>query len=244
MRSFGKGADLALVVLAVALIPYASVLLARACRPLGRSLDPEGVFFFASVHHVFQLLLTLALMKAFVGTRLSDWGFNLRDWRRSLRITGWFCAIYLGPVFLVNVLPTLLSGEVPEFGYALSARNIAGVLNMQFNLAGTCEEPLFRGFVITLLSQSWTGRVRVGRASISSAALWATLLFMLAHAQISLVPFSFHVSLAQQAWALGLGLFYAVVFERTKSLLAPILCHGYSDGVIFLVLYAWALLAR
>jgi membrane protease YdiL (CAAX protease family) len=244
LKSFGKRGDLFIVVAAVGLIPYLSVMSAKLFEPLRASIDPSGAFFFASVHHVFQLFFTLVLMKSFAGMRRADWGFNLHDWRRSLRITAWFSLIYLGPVFLVNVLPTLLAHEVPAFSYPLTARNMAGVYNMQFILAGTCEEPLFRGFVITVLSQSWTGRFRVGRGSISSAALWATFLFMMAHAQISIVPFSFHVSLPQQIWALGLGLYYAVVFEKTKSLLAPILSHGYSDGVIFLVLFTWALLAR
>lgn len=67
---------------------------------------------------------------------------------------------------------------------------------------------------------------------------------MLAHAEISVRPFSFNVSLPQQIWSLGLGLYYAVVFENTKSLLGPILSHGYSNGVIFVVLYTWACLAR
>ncbi len=244
MKSFGRGLDLLVVIVATSLIPYLSVVVARLLKPVEDAIDPAHVFAYASVHHVCQLILTLALMKAFVGTKLSEWGFNLDEWRRSLRITGWFCLIYLGPVFLVNVLPHLLSGQAPGFEYPLTARNVGGHLGFQFFLSGLCEEPLFRGFVITFLSQSWTGRFRVGRGSISSAALWATLIFMLAHAQIGLRPFSFHVSLPQQVWSLGLGLYYAVVFEKTKSLLGPILSHGYSNGVIFVVLYTWALLAH
>jgi len=244
LKTFGRGPDLLLVVAATWSIPWLSGRIAGSLSPITDAIDPAQVFAYVSVHHVCQLLLTLVLMKAFVGTQLADWGFNLHDGRRSLRITAWFCLIYLGPVFLVNVLPNLMAGEAPGFDHPLTATNIGGQLGFQFLLSGLCEEPLFRGFVITFLAQSWTGRIRVGRGTISSAALWATLFFMLAHAQISLVPFSFEASLPQQIWALGLGLYYAVVFEKTRSLLGPILSHGYSNGVIFVVLYAWALLAR
>ncbi len=244
MRSFGRGPDLLLVVAVTALIPWLSAVAADQLQPFEDSIDPAGAFAYVSVHHVCQLLLTLCLMRAFAGTTWSTWGFNLHEWRRSLRITGWFCLVYLGPVFLANVLPYLLSGDSPRFDQPLTARNIGGHLGFQFLLSGSCEEPLFRGFVVTFLAQSWIGRFRVGRATISSATLWATFFFMAGHAQISLHPFAFSVSWPQQAWALGLGLYYGVVFEKTKSLLAPILSHGYSNGVIFVVLYSWALLAR
>src|SRR5436190_15874770 len=206
MRSFGRGPDIFLVVAVTALIPWLSAVAANQLMPLENSIDPDGVFAYVCVHHLVQLLLTLCLMKAFVGSTLSSWGFNLRAWRSSLRITGWFCLIYLGPVFVANVLPYLMSGDSPQFDYSLTARNLGGHLGFQFLLSGSCEEPLFRGFVVTFLAQSWTGRLRVGRATLSSATLWATFFFMAGHAQISLDPFSFSVSIPQQIWALGLGL--------------------------------------
>ena len=43
-------------------------------------------------------------------------------------------------------------------------------------------------------------------------------------------PF-FQVSAYQQFLALGLGLFYAALFYRTRSLAGPIIAHGYSNLV-------------
>jgi len=244
VKSCGRGLDLLIVAAALGVIPYLASWAASLAEPARAAVDPDGVFFAVSVHHVCQLLLTLMLMMSFAGTRLSGWGFNLREWRASLQITAWFCLIYLGPVFLANVLPHLVSGPGPTFDHPLTPRNVGGRLGFQFLLSGLCEEPLFRGFAITFLSQSWTGRIRIGRLSISAAVAWSTFLFMAAHAQISLHPFSFHVSVPQQIWSLGLGVYYGVVFEKTRSLLAPILSHGYSNGIIFVVLYSWALCAR
>jgi membrane protease YdiL (CAAX protease family) len=63
---------------------------------------------------------------------------------------------------------------------------------------------------------------------------------MIAHVRVALAPFAISVSPWQQVWALGLGLYYAWVFHRTGSLLAPVLAHGYSNGIIFVVEYALA----
>ena len=90
---------------------------------------------------------------------------------------------------------------------------------------------------MTFLGRSWEGKMTVGKLVFPITGLWATLLFMIAHVNISLAPFSITTSGWQQVWALGLGLYYAAAFARTGSLLAPVLSHGYSNGVIFLLLY-------
>jgi hypothetical protein len=64
---------------------------------------------------------------------------------------------------------------------------------------------VFRGNVRTLLGRSWEGQLRVGRVVFPIAGLWATALFMLAHVNISVAPFSIRASALQQVWALGLG---------------------------------------
>jgi membrane protease YdiL (CAAX protease family) len=82
---------------------------------------------------------------------------------------------------------------------------------------------------MTLLAQSWKKSYRVGKIEISSSGLWATFLFMFGHIST--------FSIAQQLSSFGLGLYYAIVFHKTKSLLGPILSHGYSNGIIFIALY-------
>jgi hypothetical protein len=168
------------------------------------AIDPSGCFLWISIHHVTQLALTLLFMKVFTGKTLSEWGLNLHEWRLTLKIFGWFCVIYLLPVFFYNVLPSLRSGQPPHFGYPLTAGNVSGVLGFEFLGAGTCEEPLFRGLVMGLLARSWPGKLSMGRFSFPVAGLWATLIFMIGHLQISLVPFSITAYFWQQVWALGL----------------------------------------
>jgi len=238
MKTLGKIGDLIVVIVAVMFIPKLAGVLTHKVYPFLSSLDPDKVFLWISIHHIFQLLLSLVLMKLWLSRSLTDYGFNLNDWRHSLRIFFWFCLIYLVPVFFVNVLPHIISGKPPWFKYQLNARNIVGFLGFEYLLSGTGEEPLFRGFAIVVLSQSWKRVFRIWRVEISLAGLIATALFMYCHIKFTVFPFKItYISWPQQVWALGLGLYYAVVFQKTKSLLCPVLSHGYSNGIIFTILY-------
>jgi len=84
---------------------------------------------------------------------------------------------------------------------------------------------------MVLLARSWPGTFLIGKFSFPVAGLWATLIFMMAHLHFSSAPFSITADFGQQIGALVLGLYYAAVFYRTGSLLAPILSHGFSDGL-------------
>ncbi len=245
MKSLGKIGDLIVVILAVTYIPKWASALTHKVHPFLSSIDPDNVFVWVSIHHIFQLLFSLVLMKLWLSRRLYDYGFNLNDYRRSLKIFFYFCLIYLIPVFLVNVLPNIISGKPPSFKYPLNARNVIGFLGFEYLLSGTGEEPLFRGFVIILLSQSWERVFRIWRIEISSAGLIATALFMYGHIGFKVYPFEItYISWPQQVWALGLGLYYAIVFQKTKSLLCPVLSHGYSNGIIFTLQYLMAFLMK
>ena len=240
MKPNRRAADLLIALGVVSLVPGVASLAANSLRAVEDVIDPSGCFARVSVHHILQLALTVLVLKVRSGRPLAEWGFNLREPQVSAKILGWFCLAYLVPVLFVNVLPSLRSGVPPAFGYPLTTRNIVGTLAFQFLLSGTCEEPLFRGYVMGFLARSWEGKVRIGKVVLPITGLLATLLFMFAHVNISVAPLSIKTSGPQQVWALGLGLYYAAAFARTGSLLVPILSHGYSNGVIFVVLYAMA----
>ena len=245
MKSLGKIGDLTIVVLATTLIPKLVTILTKQVYPLVSSMDTDSVFLYQSIRHILMLLLPMVLMKLWLTRRLDDYGFNLNDHKSSLKIFYWFCLIYLVPVFLANVLPYIVSGRPPRFDYPLNARNIACKLSYMYLLTGTGEEPLFRGFAIVLLSQSWKRVFSIWGIEISSAGLMATALFMIAHIKYTVFPFEIvSISWLQQAWGLGLGIYYAVVFQKTRSLLCPVLSHGYSNGIIFTILYFMAFVMK
>jgi membrane protease YdiL (CAAX protease family) len=245
MKSLGKTGDLIIVVLVTTLVPKFVTTLTKQVYPLASLVDPDNVILYQSIRHILMLLLSMVLMKLWLTRRLSDYGFNLHDHEGSMKIFRWFCVIYLGPVFFVKVLPCIVSGKPPWFNYPLNAGNISSRLGYLYLLSGTGEEPLFRGFAITLLSQSWKRVFRIWRIEISLAGLIATALFMIAHIQYTVFPFQItYISWWQQVWVLGLGVYFAVVFQKTGSLLCPVLSHGYANGIVFTILYFMAFVIR
>lgn len=72
----------------------------------------------------------------------------------------------------------------------------------------------------------------------------ATALFMVAHIGLTVVPFQITwVSPIQLAQAGVLGFFYAVAFDRTRSLLTPILAHDFANTAFTAFGMIWATLA-
>jgi membrane protease YdiL (CAAX protease family) len=97
---------------------------------------------------------------------------------------------------------------------------------------GPTEEVLFRGLIIGYLAATVPARLRLGRLDLSLGSVAAAMIFALSHWSYGVAPVA--VALGQQVYAFALGLFYAYCFERSGSLLAPILAHNASDGVVAL----------
>lgn len=231
----------AVALLAVSIIPGSASVVTDLIWPPVSAVDPEKVFLWITIHHILQLAFTVLVMKFVFRMDLHQSGFNLNELTVSLRIFGWFALVFLG-WRLLEQLPYIISRTAPSLGYPLNAKNMAGVLGFQFLLSGTAEEPLFRGLVMIVLGKYLKGTHRIGKLEIPSAGIVATVLFMLAHVSFTFSPFAIQYSLYQQFLALGLGLYYAIVFHRTGSLLAPIIAHGYSNGILYLFLYSRAFL--
>jgi membrane protease YdiL (CAAX protease family) len=230
------------VVLLAFIIPRSATFLTDLVWLLVSAIDPEKVFLWVSIHHVLALAFTVLVMKFVFRMDFRQWGFNLNKLPESLRIFSWFARVYL-VVIILTLLPNILSGTAPSIDYPLTAKNMAGVLGFQVLLSGTAEEPLFRGMLMTVLGKYLTGTHRIGRFEIPSSGVVAAILFTLAHVGFTLSPFAItHFSLFQLFGAFVLGLFFAIAFHRTGSLLGPILMHGYGNGILIVGRYSVALL--
>jgi uncharacterized protein len=98
-------------------------------------------------------------------------------------------------------------------------------------LVGLSEEIVFRGFFQTALAAFWHGTVQIFGVRVPVAGLLAAVIFTLAHVSFR------HMSAdpRQLVLAFTLGVFYAVAYYRTGSLLAPIVAHNVVDGGIVTV---------
>ncbi len=87
-----------------------------------------------------------------------------------------------------------------------------------------------------LLLFYWPGRLKIGAFKLSYAAIISTLLFSMAHIGFNFQTLSIdNIDAMQLVFTTGLGLFYAIMRERSGSLLGPALAHGVSDGTITVV---------
>jgi uncharacterized protein len=189
-------------------------------------------------HHFWQLVLALAAIGILSRGRWQEWGLNLQNRAGSLRILRRFC-LYYGVYFVgVGFLIQLLLFPSPTLDHPLTTGNVIGRLAFGFLFVGLSEEILFRGLIQTHLARSWRGVWRWRGWELPVAGLLSTLIFVVAHIGFSVAPLAVtHLNPAQLLLALVLGLYYAAVYHRTRSLLNPILAHNFSDGTLWIQEY-------
>ncbi|HEY9029576.1 MAG TPA: CPBP family intramembrane glutamic endopeptidase [Burkholderiaceae bacterium] len=125
--------------------------------------------------------------------------------------------------------PRLAAHRAPDADYGKSAGDIVGWLAVMA-ASGLCEEPIFRGLLVGLLTALVPGRVRVGRVELPLAGVLVALLFGAAHYETFFVD-PLPLAIAQQLYAFVFGLVYVWLMERSRSLLAPVVAHGVGDAV-------------
>jgi len=201
------------------------------------AVDPDGAFAWRSVRHIVQGLIILILMV--IISRVSDirFGFGWGD-----RQVGWFYVRVIGLVYLgfivVSILLMLLTRSFQGFPYPLNARNIIGHFGFLALLTGPSEELIFRAFAMTMLSLMITGVVvpentgfgkvilKIFGGEITVVNLIAAVIFGLAHVRFTFFPFSAEYIFGQVVFSVFIGLFYGVCYERSKSVIFPMIMHS------------------
>lgn len=160
-------------------------------------------------------------------------GFRVGSWKRTL---GWTAAAALGLGALVgaaegfgwlfwkvDVLKTVLAGATPPEEYR-SAQFLGFTLLVKALWAPVVEETIFRGILYGGLRKL----LPPAGAIILSAAVFAAL-----HLG-GTSPFSLQAVVAFGVPFVG-GLLFAALYEKTGSLLAPMLLHGAGNAAIIMV---------
>jgi uncharacterized protein len=208
------------------------------------TIDPDGAFAWISVHHIAQGVIFLIMMLAIGKVSAIRFGFGWGERKEGLAYLRLFMLIYIGYVVVHRLIFLILTGSLPTFWYPLTARNIIGQLGFQLLLTGPSEELIFRAFAITMLGLLVNGVVfgnkdaGAGKAAftmlggeLSVANLIAAIIFGLAHVRFTFAPFSMSFETGQVVVAVILGLFYGVCYERSKSMIYPMIMHSFSNVV-------------
>jgi membrane protease YdiL (CAAX protease family) len=190
------------------------------------ALDPDNAFLWFMVRHAFQVLIIVVFMIVLAKIFKINFNLGLGNKQVGLNYLKKFVIIFsIGCVLWYAVM--LLLGQFQPFAYDLTAKNILGYLSFQLFFTGPSEEIIFRAFAITLFAH-FVSQKRANK-KISYANLFAAIVFGLAHIGVSFAPFSVSFALPQIIISIILGYFYGDCFEKSKSVVYPIIMHSFTN---------------
>ncbi len=206
------------------------------------SIDPYGIFARVSVHHVVQMAVGLLLILILGNLFKLDFGMKLGKRKSGLKATALF-AVVLGGYTLVAYIILLFSGGLPAYDFPLNVQNVSGTLGFQLFLSGPSEEVLFRALPITMLvfaGGKSINFIKIKNIRVSLECFVSALLFSFAHVHWSLAAFSISADTFQLVYAFVLGVIYGVVYQKTGSVVYPMLMHSISNVVMVGTGYVFA----
>jgi uncharacterized protein len=185
--------------------------------------------------------LMLALLGIAIAKRLlpqADFGLRWPPGRTYLGWAAFWGLAFALIMFVPDQWPTITHLAPPHVPEAATPLNIAGWLGFELLWVGICEETLFRGLLLGVLTALSPSRVRIFGTEISTAGITIALLFALAHAG-NFATRPFFEAFSQQLYAIALGIIYAWLREHSRSLVPAIVAHSLSDfgetGLVFLL---------
>lgn len=216
---------------------------ARALYRAGLPLWDDHVSVFLLLAILFQALLGLAAV--LVMRRLLPSADDHLRWppARSYVGAAVLLGVGMGIVMLVaDYWPALAAQTAPDMSYSRYPLDSAGYL-LGMITTGLAEETIFRGLLVGMLVVLVPGRLRIGSLDLPVAAYVVALLFGLAHwKSFTLDPF--YQAMAQQIYAFAWGLLYVWLMERSRSLLAPMVAHGFGNftevGIVIALNALWS----
>jgi membrane protease YdiL (CAAX protease family) len=194
-----------------------------------RTLDPDGSFWWISVHHIAQALLFIPFF--LIAKRLNPQiDFNLRvgDSKKGWQYI-WRFSVFFLVYTIIGYIIAFATDSFQPFKFDINANNVIGYLGFQLFLSGPSEELIFRAFAIGVIGFLIPGKLLKGKVSIAN--IIAALIFGLAHVSIFFSPFRLSYSLFQVIYAIALGLIYGYSYEKTKSVIYPMIMHSISNVI-------------
>ncbi len=192
-----------------------------------KKVDPQNLFAFISFHHIVQALIALIII--IVCKKLYDitFGFKLGKVKEGLTDVGIFTIIMLVYVLISYVIGYYF-GIIKPLDFPLDARNVLGTLGFQLFLSGPSEEILFRALPISILLLVFKKSI-ILKWKISLETIIAACLFSIAHIKWSLSPFEINMDYFQLVYAFIMGIAYGRVYQKSGSIIYPMLMHSISN---------------
>jgi len=188
------------------------------------------------IHHAFQLawgLVFIAILKAFIPFNA---GLHAPP-GKSYVVPALLWGVFFGVLMtVVDYLPDLLARRPMDLGFPVDRGNVIGWTLFEGVYVGPTEEIPFRSLLVGFLIAAMPAQFRVGRYTMSWAGVVVAAIFALAHVS-NLIEHPSWAAAGQQVYAFALGVLYAYWFEKSRSVVAPIIGHNVSDVVEYAICF-------
>jgi hypothetical protein len=179
-------------------------------------------------------LIAISMMKPLVP---ADYGLHAPR-GESYFGTALFWGLVLGFLMTgVEYWREIMIQRQPSGAFELTPLNIAGALSYQGFFRGLSDETLYRALLVTYLAAMIPGRIFFLRKEMSAGAVLIALIFALPF----LGGFIGHppgIALARLIVAFLQGVFFAYWFEKSRSIVAPVIGHGACFGISQILVFA------
>lgn len=205
-----------------------------------QQIDPYDIFARISVHHIVQMIIALVIIAVLSKLLKIDFYMKLGDVGKGTQYVAIFTAIFAIISIIFHIL-MYVNNQLPAYAFPLDTRNVLGTLGFQLLLSGTSEEIVFRALPIAMLVYAFGKSIPI-KWHITLEIILASFLFSLAHIRWSLIPFYFEVDFQRQLYSFVMGIIQGVVYQRSRSILYPMLIHSLSNvlmvgtGYLFIAL--------
>lgn len=195
-------------------------------------IDPHRVFAPLFVHHIIQMIVALLIIAILKRKYKQNFGFEIGDKRKGITHVLIFSLVLTIFIIIQNVIAYSKTSYI-TYSFPLNARNIIGSLAFQMLMSGPSEEILFRALPITLFTIIFKKSIKI-KWDISLEVVIAALLFAMAHIDGFNIDFQIYYSFV-------LGIIYGRTYQKTGSVIYPMLMHSISNvlavGIGYLFYY-------
>ena len=192
-----------------------------------KQFDPYDIYAQVSVHHTIQMIIALAIIVVLSKQLKIDFGFKLGDSKKGTKYLIIFTAAFTIFTLITHILMYIYN-QLPTYDFPLNKSNIIGTLGFQLFLSGTSEEILFRALPITVLMYVFRKSINI-KWNITLEIIIASFLFSIAHIKWSLFPFNIDVNYFSLFYAFVMGTIQGIVYQKSHSILYPMLMHSISN---------------
>ncbi len=192
-----------------------------------QGIDPYNAFAGISIHHTVQMIFALVIIVMLNKLLKIDFYFQLGDVKKGINYLVLFTAVFAVISIVLHIL-MYVNNQLPNYAFPLDRRNIIRTLGFQLFLSGPSEEVVFRALPITILIYAFGKSIPI-KGNITLEVILASVLFSFAHANWSLRPFVLEADYFQMFYAFVLGTIQGIVYQKSKSILYPILMHSFSN---------------